>query len=372
MFLAYPKRIVCEWGARKRLDEIFKEMDIDEKPKYLLVTGRSIRYDIVKNELTEKIGEPIIHFNRVTPEPCIDDLETLIKILRERKPELILAVGGGSVIDVAKACAAIAPAKGACKDYFYAKRQIKKQGITLVAMPTTAGTGAEITKNSVILDPKTKLKQSIRHRFMIPAVAICDPELTVSMPRNLTIDTGLDAMTQAIEAYLTKSANHLTRALAMKAVQLILTNLPIVVENPNDRMARIAMCEGSLLSAMSFSQSGLGAVHGLAHPIGALLNVPHGRCCAILLPHVMAFNAPACSRRLNELAGATQLNDADDFTQCITELCSKLGVQHNFMDFGLKKEHFHFIVKNCRSNSMSGNPVYPTDEDIVEILEKLS
>ncbi len=372
MQLAYPKRIVCDWGARRRIADVLEALDLSRSPRYVLVTGGSDRYSVIREEFSEILGPPLIHFNAVPPEPCVSDLNDLTAVLRDVTPTVVIGVGGGSVIDVAKACAAIAPADGTCADFFFGRRTMERPGIPFIALPTTAGTGAEITKNSVIIDDETRVKQSIRHPFMIPAAAICDPELTVSMPATITINSGLDALTQAIEAYLTRSGNHLTRALAMKAVQLIVPNLSIAVDHPDDRMARTALCEGSLLTAMSFSQSGLGAVHGLAHPLGSLLKIPHGRCCAILLPHILEFNAPACDRRLMELAAATESPSSSIFTAAIIDLCRSLGIPKGFAEYGLNEEHFQFVIEKCRSNSMSGNPVHMTDDDVMDLLTCVS
>ena len=299
------------------------------------------------------------------------DLQRLTDQLKALNPELVIAVGGGSVIDVAKAAAAIARNEGTCADHFFGRVAITNPSIPFIALPTTAGTGAEITKNSVIIDGETRIKQSIRSPLMIPLAAICDAELTVTMPPGVTAFSGLDALTQAVEAYLTAKGTNATRALALKAVQLILPNLETAVSRPDDRDARSAMCEASLLTAMSFSQSGLGAVHGIAHPLGSLLNVPHGKCCAVLLPHILKFNAPVCEEPLGELAVATGFGTAKEFVEEIIRICRELGIPANFREYGLNDTHFPFIIEKCRSNSMSGNPRPMSDEEVAELLADL-
>ncbi len=370
--LLYPPRIVQGWDTRHQIATLFHELYPDQELRYVLATGKSKRYHAIHDELNDTLGAALAFYHSIPPEPTVSDVDKLVKVLRKTEPTLVVGIGGGSVLDVAKAAAAIAPAEGCTMDYFYGKRSIEEKGIAFAALPTTAGTGAEITKNSVLIDPGTRIKQSIRHPFMVPDIAICDPQLTLSMPRAATANSGLDALTQAIESYITKKANPATQALALKAVALMYPALPKACRNGDDREGRNAMCQGSLLTAMSFSQSGLGAVHGLAHPLGSLLSIPHGRCCAILLPHILRINEKAARRDLTDLARATGLGSSSAFVQAIAELADDLGIPQTFAEYGLAYEHFPFIVDNCRSNSMRGNPADMSDEQILQLLEKLS
>ena len=216
-------------------------------------------------------------------------MDRLIRAGRDFRAECVVAVGGGSVMDSAKAAAALIPLDGWCADYFSGEREIPGKGLFFAALPTTAGTGAEITNNSVLTDPATKIKKSLRHPSMVADLAIDDPMLPLSCAPSLTAASGLDAFVQAFESCTSPKANTATRALAYAAIRRIRESLIPAFRCPDDIEARSGMCEGSLLSAMAFSQTGLGAIHGLAHPIGSLLHVPHGKACATLIPAVVAW-----------------------------------------------------------------------------------
>jgi 1,3-propanediol dehydrogenase len=337
--------------------------------KVLLVTGNHAAGNGLLEQLKSLLNDYALHCEvGVKAEPALEDVDRLITAGRDFHADSVIAIGGGSVIDVGKAAAAIIPAAGKCSDYFYGQKQIVKKGLTFIAAPTTSGTGAEITPNSVLIDPDTGIKKSIRHDTMFPDIAIVDPELTWSCPQALSAASGLDAFTQAIESYISRGANNASKALARRAVELIYPALPEVCAEPDNREARRDMAEGSMIAAMAFTQSSLGAAHGVGHPLGSILHVPHGKCCAILLPKILSWNYNVCSEAMSELAYAVGVND---FIESVEELCCMLGMPANFRDYGLNEEHFDFIVKNCRSGSMRSNPRDMSDEDVVELLKSL-
>ena len=322
--------------------------------------------------ITKSPNHQIIDATGLTlPEPPLENVDQLIELGRKENVTAVVAVGGGSTIDAAKAAAAIIPFPGTTSEYFNEERKLTAKGLFFAALPTTAGSGAEITKNAVLTDSAGKVKKSIRSPYMVPDLAIVDPLLTISMPPSLTAASGLDALTQAIESYTSSAANAVTRALAKSAVQKIMGSLLRVYQDGNDIVQRGNMAEGSLLSAMAFSQSGLGAVHGLAHPIGSLLGLAHGLTCSILLPPIMNWNLPVCRDLYNELAAACNLTDAESMVSEITGLRSAMDLPADFRQLGLKKEHFPFIITNCRSNSMKCTPRQMTDQDVIHLLNTL-
>jgi alcohol dehydrogenase class IV len=199
-----------------------------------------------------------------------------------------------------------------------------------------------------------------------------DPHYTLTCPRAVTAASGLDALTQAIESYISVKATAATRPLARQAVRLIWPALPRAVADGTDRDARAAMAEGSMLTGLAFAQSGLGAVHGFAHPIGSLLKVTHGQTCAILLPHVLRYNASAAAADLDDLAHDLGLACRNCLIAEITQMLTDFGIPHTFAPHGLQAAHFPFILKNCRSNSMSCNPVPMPDADVMAMLAKLA
>jgi len=275
------------------------------------------------------------------------------------------------VIDAAKAAAAIIPLDGKTCDYFYGRKSIPGKGLFFAALPTTAGTGTEATPNSVLTDPETEIKKSIRHDTMFPDLAIVDPELTYTCPRDLTAHSGLDALTQAIESYISRGANSVSKVLAAKATQLIFNALPLVCADLKNQSARNDMAEGSMITALAFAQSSLGSVHGLGHPLGSKLHVPHGLCCAILLPKILRWNQNFCSEALDELALSCDCVNGNDFIAKIEKLCKDLGIPDNFREFGISSDIFPFVLKNCRSGSMRSNPRHFEDNEILKILESL-
>lgn len=366
--LNYPANIIFGNNTWQQLPEL-----IPQNAKIMLVSGKSA----VSSGLTGKLMKSLANFAIVDacgltlPEPPLENVDKLIEIGRKEKATAIIALGGGSTIDAAKAAAAIIPLKGWTEDYFSSKSLIKNKGLFFIALPTTAGTGAEITNNAVLTDKTKKVKKSIRHPSMVADIAIIDPQLTLSMPPGLTAASGFDALTQAIESFTSSSANAASRALAKSAVVKIMHSLLDAYKDGSNLIYRENMAEGSLLSAMAFSQSGLGAVHGLAHPIGSLLGLAHGLTCSILLSPVMEWNSKVCGDHYRELGQACGLNDQQEFIENICELRNIMKIPTNFNKLGLKEADFPFILANCRSKSMSCNPREMSDEEIIEFLEPL-
>ena len=369
--LNYPPHVRFGWGVRKDLPAVVQRLTGSPVPRYALVVGRSAHYNSFIAECESMLGKPEVVYRDIRPDPVLANVDGLIEALRSSPVDILIGCGGGSVLDTAKAGAALAPLPGKTIDYFYGRKSIERRGIPFIALPTTAGTGAEITKNSVLTDPDTLIKQSIRDPRMVAVAALVDPELTLTLPANVTASSGLDALTQALESYICTRANSVTRALAAQSIELIFPALPAVYADGQDRDNRTRMAEGSLLSAMSFSQSGLGAVHGLAHPLGAMLDVQHGLTCAILLPYVLEFNASVSTQHYAELGQRLGLGGADEFVRAIRDLCEQLQVPEGFADLGLQAKHSDFIIANCRSNSMKANPREMSDAQVENLLMAL-
>lgn len=366
--LLYPPKIIFGQNSLKELPD-----NLPGKSRILLVTGKSLQQSGRIEEVKKLLSSfAVVHYCGIPPEPPLSSVDELTELGRREKAAAVVAIGGGSVIDAAKAAAMLIPREGTCGEYFYGTRKILGKGLFFAAIPTTAGTGAEITVNSVLTDPAAKIKKSIRSPLMVPDLAIVDPVLTLGASPELTAASGLDAFTQAVESFTSADANSASKALACEAAGIIFRNLVRAYENGKDMTARTEMAKGSLLSAMAFSQSGLGAVHGLAHPAGALLGISHGVICAILLSPVLEWNLPECRTDYDELAKNCGLKDADEFILGIRNLCSKLKIPSDLAAYGLKPEHFPFITKNCRSRSMDCNPRQMSDADIVKFLESLS
>ena len=324
-------------------------------------------------------------FAETMAEPSPGAVDTATAAIRSWNADAVVAVGGGSVIDAAKAAAALSRLDGSCIEYFNGTRElVVTDRPFFAALPTTSGTGAEMTNNSVLTDPATQIKKSIRHPGMTADLAVVDPDLTMGCPRGVTVASGLDALVQAVEAFVSPKGTDYTRALSKAAACKLYGALKRITheswkdagdEPSPDAAFRVDMAEGSMLAGMAFAHAGLGAVHGLAHPVGSLLHVPHGVSCAILMMPVFQFNLNACSRLFCELARAFVPRephpDAALFIAAMRELSKGLGVPGNLRDYGLAEEHLPFIVANCRSNSMKNNPEPMSDEQAETLLRSL-
>lgn len=366
--LMYPIKIIF---GRSTLEQLGPEVKRWGE-KALLVTGKSA---IGKSGILDKIAAVMelariefSLFDRVEHDPSLKTVDEGVKFLREEKCDIVVGLGGGSTLDVAKAIASLARQPGTVWEY-HGGKEIKKEGLPFIALPTTAGTGAEITNNSVLTDRNKVIKKSIRSPFMIAKVALIDPELTLSLPAQITAYTGMDAFTQALESYVSKTSNPVSDSLALRAIEIIYHSLPEAVQNGGNVEVRERMALGSLLSGMAFSNSGLGAVHGLAHPIGARFNVPHGLACAVLLPYIIGFNLRAKRDKFKQIAEKMGTRKVEDIPSSIKKLLEKVNLPLDFKSYRITEADFPDIIAESRSNSMSKNPRELSDEDLRGILK---
>jgi len=368
--LMYPTKIIFGQGT---FAQSGKEVSPCGK-RALLVSGRfAMRKAGILDKACSFIrsaGVEVCLFDQVEPEPSLDTVDRGVGLVRERNCEVIVGLGGGSAIDAAKAIASMACQDGRVWEY-HKGRQVEKEGLPFMAIPTTAGTGAEITNNAVLTDKERMVKKSIRSPYMIARLALIDPELTLSVPPRVTAYTGMDALTQAIESYLSLASNPISDTLALHAIELIFHNLPQAVEDGQNIEVREKLALGSLLSGMSFSNSGLGAVHGLAHPIGAHFGVPHGLACAVLLPYVMEFNLSARYEKFGQIAKKIKASRAEEVVAKTRQLLNEIGIPGTFADYGISEADFPVIIAESRGHSMSKNPRDLRDEDLREILKNL-
>lgn len=296
----------------------------------------------------------------------------------------VIGFGGGSAIDAAKAIAILARNPGEVTDYLEVighGRPLEQPGLPCLAIPTTAGTGSEVTRNSVLASPEHRVKVSLRSPLMLPRVALVDPDLTHDLPPGLTASTGMDALTQLIEPYTCARANPLVDALCVEALPRVASALRRAVNDGKDRAARADMALASLFGGLALANAGLGAVHGFAGPIGGMFPAPHGAVCAVLLPHVMATNLRALRERKPDspalaryehiarlLTGKPQAS-AEDGIEWVTQLCRDCAIP-GLPRWGIGTADFPAIVENAaRASSMKANPLPLTTEELTAILE---
>ena len=374
-------RIVFGAGALGEAGAIARELGRHA----LVVTGR----DASRAErLAEKLAGAgvTVAFFGVPGEPTVDDALRGVAAAREAGCDLIIGIGGGSALDAAKAISALLTNPGAPLDYLEVVgggRPLSVAAAPCVAIPTTAGTGAEVTRNAVLAVPAQRVKVSLRSALMLPRVAIVDPELTWELPPALTATTGLDALTQLIEPYVSSRANPLTDALCIEGIRRAARSLRRAYENGRDAAAREDMALASLFGGLALANAGLGAGHGFAGPIGGMFPAPHGAVCAALLPHVFAENVRALRAR-DSLARPGALARFDEVARLLTarpqaaaeegvawlrELIASLGIPP-LRAYGLGREHVAEVVAAAaRASSMKANPLALTPEELARCLE---
>ncbi|MDM8191056.1 L-threonine dehydrogenase [Pseudomonas koreensis] len=274
--------------------------------KALIVTDAGLAKAGVAAMIAEKLAMQDIDsviFDGAKPNPSTANVESGLGLLKESRCDFIVSLGGGSPHDCAKGIALCATNGGRIGDYEGVDRSSKPQ-LPLVAINTTAGTASEMTRFCIITDESRHVKMAIVDRNVTPLLSVNDPELMVAMPKGLTAATGMDALTHAIEAYVSTAANPITDACALKAMSLISSNLRLAVRDGSDLAARENMAYAQFLAGMAFNNASLGFVHAMAHQLGGYYDLPHGVCNAVLLPHVQSFNAQVCADRLRDVAHA--------------------------------------------------------------------
>lgn len=359
-----PPRVVVGWGAATDERLTAEAKRLGSHP--LIVAGKSLRSSgalaaILAN--LEKAGlTPAVH-EGVPPEPDLDALQAAIDAARAAKADSILAIGGGSALDVAKG-AALAPLNATATDLFSGKAAVPDTGgLPLLCAPTTAGTGSEATWVGVYVDKATRRKASIRGGAMMPAVALLDAQLTVSCPASVTAHSGMDAFVQAVEAYTSSGANPLTDALAFDAALLTGKSLLPAVREPKNRDAREAMLLGSYMAGVALNTSRLGLVHGLAHPIGAVTGAAHGLLCGLLMPPVMRYNADAAGPKYRRLAEAFGLDSGDDaLLNFVEQTLSDCGIPSRLSALGFRETDLDYIAKEAMTSGSTKANLRPVTE----------
>ena len=350
----------------------------------LVVTGRDAqRADPVLTALS-KARMPTLTF-AVPHEPTTELVRKGVTQAREAGCDIVVAIGGGSVIDAGKAIAALLTNGGVPLDYLEVigrGQPLTQRSAPCIAIPTTAGTGTEVTANAVLASPEHRVKVSLRSALILPQVAIVDPELTHSVPPQITAATGLDAFTQVLEPYVTPLSNPMTDTFCREGLWRASESLLRAFEDGHDAAAREDMALVSLLGGLALANAKLGAVHGFAGVLGGMYDAPHGAICGRLLPYVMEANVAALAARAPENPGLARYDeiaailtgdfnaDASDGVDWVADLCETLGIP-GLATYGVTQDHFSEIIeKTQRSSSMRGNPIRLTDAELAKILER--
>lgn len=346
--------------------------------KALIVTDAGLAKAGVATQIAKKLEEQDIHaviFDGAKPNPSIANVEAGLKVLKEHRCDFIVSLGGGSPHDCAKGIALCATNGGHIRDYEGVDRSAKPQ-LPLVSINTTAGTASEMTRFCIITDEERHVKMAIVDRNVTPLLSVNDPELMVAMPKGLTAATGMDALTHAIEAYVSTAANPITDACAIKAMELISQNLRQAVNDGKDLTARENMAYAQFLAGMAFNNASLGFVHAMAHQLGGFYDLPHGVCNAVLLPHVQTFNASVCAARLTDVAkalgadvqGLSPEEGAQAAIAAIRTLAKDVDIPAGLRDLGAKVEDIPLLATNALKDACGfTNPRKADQAQIEEI-----
>ena len=366
-------------GAREKLTE---EIEARHFEKVLVVTDKSLLETGTVTLVTDVLDKKQINYHvydGVKPNPSVENVQDGVKVAKDHEVDCIVAVGGGSSIDTAKAIAIIMT-NPEFSDVVSldGTAATKNKALPLIALPTTAGTAAEVTINYVITDEENQMKMVCVDPHDIPVMSIIDTELMAGMPENVAAWTGMDALTHAIEGYITKASWSMTDMMHLKAIQMIFANLEKAVKD-KDMEAINNMGIAQYIAGMGFSNVGLGIVHSMAHPLGAVYDTPHGLANALLLPYVLEFNGEACVQKFEEIGTAigldmnalTRQEIIDKVVKAVRDLGKRLGIPEHLSDIGVSKEDLRMLAKKAYVDPCTGgNPRDVSQEDILELYKK--
>ena len=361
-------------GARKVLPEVIQRLG---KKKALVVTDKGLIQFGVAKMVTDVLDEAAVAydvFSEVKPNPTVKNVQDGVAAFKASGADLLVAIGGGSAMDTAKGIGiVVANPEFADVVSLEGCAPTKNKSVPMVALPTTAGTAAETTINYVIIDEEKKKKMVCVDPNDIPAVAMIDAELMYSLPRGLTAATGMDALTHAIEGYITKGAWEMSDMFEIEAIRMISRYLPVAVDEPQNPEGRNGMAVAQYIAGMAFSNVGLGLVHGMAHPMGSLFDVPHGVANALLLPTVMEYNMPECIDKYPRIAeamgvdikGMTPQEASQAAVDAVRALAIRVGIPQHLSDLGIKETDIPALAEQAIADVCTpGNPRECSLEDI--------
>jgi alcohol dehydrogenase class IV len=384
-FFANP-RVVFGWGRRVEVGQFARTLG----QRAFLVTGsRALERQGTIDEVAASLrqaGVEVVRLVTITREPEVSDVDRAVAELLTHDPcpsDLILAIGGGSAIDLAKAVSAMATNRhgSSIADFLEGLGRglkIEAPPLAVLAMPTTAGTGSEATKNAVISSTNPAYKKSLRSELMIPRGVLIDPELTAGLPPRVTAQTGMDAITQLIESYLSRRAQPIPQALALDGLARALPAITTAVADGSDRPAREAMAYAAFLSGLSLANSGLGFAHGVAAALGIHCGVAHGLACAVMLPTALRVNKEVRRAEIARLwtlvdrqSRLTEADAAEQFIQHIERIARTIGIPPRLSALGVERSMIPALINSSRGNSMDGNPRAVRDEEVARLLEDM-
>ena len=375
--LLQPQKIVFGTGCIETFTEDYKKMGVQ---RLMVLTAPPI-LPLIEEPLAslKAAGVSIEIFQNILAEPTVNDFKAILQVARDFKADSVVGIGGGSVLDVTKLVAAFINSDQQVEDCF-GTGFIKAKGLWFACLPTTAGTGSEVSPNAILLDERDHLKKGIVSPYLIADAAYVDPKLTWTVPAKVTADTGMDALTHCIEAYTNKFAHPSVDIYALQGIRLIAANLERAVKDGKDVEAREALAFGSLYGGMCLGPVNTAAVHALSYPLGGEFHIPHGLSNAILLPSVMKFNMPANVKRHAEVAialgcepGKNAQETAQRGVEFIYRLAEAVGIPQKLTDLGIPQTAVDGMAKAAMQvqRLLKNNPREVTEQDALEIYNSL-
>ncbi len=368
--LEQPSHVVFGRGTRRVLSDAVPRSDTVA----LICGSRTLESNGCTDEIMGRLNCDKLDLVQIPScEPTLQTINELTEKLRAGNYGTVIGLGGGSTLDSVKACSVLSNQAHSTDVLGYlegvgAGYELKDVGRNTILLPTTAGTGSEATKNAVIYSPKHRVKKSIRSPLLLPDLVIIDPELHMSCGVKTTTYSGMDAITQCFESFISCRSNPYTRSLALDGFRLGIMNIIPAIRTPDALESRTAMAHCAFNSGVSLANAGLGVAHGLSAALGVAANLSHGESCAILLPFAASLNQEYCSASYCQLAKSIGLQTAQDLTSHLQSLCRLLKIPHNFTTIGINPKDLPDIVGRSYGNSMAGNPFRPEPSRLVEAL----
>lgn len=376
-----PTKVKFGAGAALELPQLLETLGA-KRP--MIVSGphvsQTASFHSVTDALSQQGFDPVLYLKSKV-DPPIELVDEAAAFLKSSGCNAVIAIGGGSPIDTAKAMCMLVRNEGSVRDYLFGgSRTVQNPSLPLICVPTTAGSGSEVTAASVLTDTQNDIKLSVTHEYLFPRYAVVDPMMQTKMPAFITATTGMDALTHALESYVSLNANPFSDAYGAAAMKLIGKNLRLAHAKPDDIEARSAMAVASSMAATAYVNGGLGAVHGIAQSLGGVAHVAHGTANAIMLPYVMEKNLPGSPAKFAEIAGflgadIAWLSVMEAAALAVTKvkaLAKELGIPATLREVGVTKAMFPAIIKGTMAYRLLAiNPVKFTADDVAEILYKV-
>ena len=358
-----PVEIIFETGGIKKLDDYLSRYGYSCG---VLICDPFFASNGFADKIAEYSGDRIKEvYSEVTPNPQVDQVDKACEMIKRNDANFVIAFGGGSAIDCAKLGCALAVTDSTAREIHTGAKALTGGSVPLIAVPTTAGTGSEVTSVSVLSDPERHVKAPVGHASLFPKIALIDPELTLSVPAQVTASTGLDVLSHALEGFWSKNHQPICDAVALSAARLVFENLFAAYEDGSNLLAREKMCEASVMAGLAFCMPKTAASHAISFPLTNVYGMPHGEACAFTLDSLCAINAEVEDGRLNKFAVELGFENAKAMGDEITQLKKAMGMKTTLREAGIPSDKLFELVQLCHHPNLDNNPVALSDDDLM-------